>query len=99
MGSEPVTPSAGPNRRSFWLVAAGVVVVAVIGWTVWSGRAPTGLEHDTEVANDALRLHHPAAARVVLDQVLAEHPADPRALLLSAQAARRVNACADAEGF
>ena len=31
--------------------------------------------------------------------MLSVSPTDPRALLLSAQAARRLNACADAEGF
>jgi tetratricopeptide (TPR) repeat protein len=52
---------------------------------------------ELSAAEDALRRHDPAAARARLDRYLARHPGDAHALFLAAQAARRADACADAE--
>jgi tetratricopeptide (TPR) repeat protein len=54
---------------------------------------------ELEAAERALRRNDPSAARTHLDHYLARRPGYDRALLLAARAARRADACADAERF
>jgi tetratricopeptide (TPR) repeat protein len=50
-------------------------------------------------AQELLRRHDAAAASALLEPYLARWPDDPEALLLAAHAARRADACPDAERF
>lgn len=54
---------------------------------------------ELSAAEQALLRDDPAAARAHLDRYLTRRPDDERALFLSAQAARRSDACGDAERF
>ena len=89
-------PSGSLRRRLvFW--AAGSFTLAALGlgvleFFVW----PAAALRDAEAA---LRRHDVAAARAALDRYLARRPRDRQALLLAARAARREDACADAERF
>jgi tetratricopeptide (TPR) repeat protein len=89
--------TATPRRRRFvfWAVSAlalAGLALGVLEFFVWPAAA-------LREAEEALRRHDAAAARAALDRYLARRPRDPHALLLAAQAARRNDACADAERF
>ncbi len=94
MNRAPVTPTASYPRRM--LVLGGAVTLALAGlaaggfFFLWPAL-------EIGAAEDALRRNDPAAARARLDRYLARHPNDAHALFLAAQAARRSDACADAE--
>jgi tetratricopeptide (TPR) repeat protein len=83
------------GRLLAW-AAAGLILTALglglAGRALW----PAG---ELEAAERALRRHDPVAARGHLDRYLARRPHYDRALLLAARAARRADACADAERF
>src|SRR5262245_57625005 len=89
-------PGTLRRRLVFWTVVALVLAglgLGILEFFVWR---PAALLRDAE---EALRRNDPAAARASLDRYLARRPHDPRALFLAAQAARRSDACADAERF
>ena len=84
-----------PRRRRLvvWTVASAALAglgVAIAWRLVWPALALSAAER-------ALRRHDPASARARLDRYLDRWPGDLRALFLAAQAARRSDACADAE--
>jgi tetratricopeptide (TPR) repeat protein len=90
-----LTGTARRRRLVFWTVVGLTLAglgLGILEFFVW----PAALLRDAE---EALRRNDPAAARAPLDRYLARRPHDPRALLLAAQAARRSDACADAERF
>jgi Tfp pilus assembly protein PilF len=83
------------NRRLGILIGVTLLtgLAAVAGWRlVW----PVAV---LDAAERALARHDPADARARLDRYLARWPDDGRALLLAARAARRADACGDAERF
>jgi tetratricopeptide (TPR) repeat protein len=88
-----------PGRRRLWLGGAAVVIIAGVAVAVFARGHRLDPDEELTAAADALRRHDPAAARAHAERVLAESPNDPRALLLAAQAARRSDACADAERY
>src|SRR5262245_2581001 len=88
-------PTGRGRRLVFW--ALGGLTLAVVGVGLTAGFLAPALELDA--AEQALRQHDVAAARTRLDRYLTHRPNDPRALLLAARAARRGDACADAERF
>ncbi len=89
---------AGVTRhRRLMFLAIGLLVLAGMGlgvleFFVW----PAAAFRD---AQEALRRHDAFTARSLVDRYLARWPHDPQALFLAAQAARRSDACADAERF
>src|SRR5262245_20958982 len=93
----PATHS-NPFRRRLIVLAVIALGLVGIGLAIARNSGRTG-PPDLKAAEEALRQNDPAAARVHLDRVLANSPEDPRALFLAAQAARRTDACADAERF
>jgi Tfp pilus assembly protein PilF len=83
------------GRLVLWAVGA----VALAGLAAGIAARVMGPRDAPAEAEEALRRHHPAAARALLDRYLARWPDDGPALLLAARAARRSDACADAERF
>jgi tetratricopeptide (TPR) repeat protein len=84
------------------LMAWAVGILTLAGISVGIGVGIAGRfrpEVELAAAEKALRQDDPAAARVPLDRCLAHSPNLPKALLLAATAARRCDACADAERF
>lgn len=66
-----------------------------MGLALWTASvSPTA---ELAAAEEALGRHDAHAARAHLDRLLAQRPHDPQARFLAAQAARRSDACADAE--
>jgi tetratricopeptide (TPR) repeat protein len=91
-----ILTGAGRLRRlAVWVACA--LVLAGLGVALAQRFVWPGLELDA--AEEELRQNEPAAARARLERHLARWPDDGRALLLAAQAARRADACADAEQF
>lgn len=80
------TPTTGTGRR--WTVRAAVVLVA-IGTGVLLIRTWPATPSDLDRGRAALRAEDPAAARVLLDQFLAGHPASAEGHFRAAQAARQ----------
>lgn len=80
-------------RRFLWLTAALVLAGLALGL---AGRLlwPAG---ELAAAEQALARHDPHAAKAHADRYLAARPGHGPALLLGARAARRADACADAE--
>jgi len=100
MADLPVTQSKPVRRRRLIVLGvAAALAVAGIGVAIARSGGRTRPADDLKAAEEALRQNDPAAARSYLDRVLAHSPDDPRALFLAAQAARRSDACADAERF
>jgi tetratricopeptide (TPR) repeat protein len=95
MDSRPISP-AGTGRRRVVRVVLPLVLAGLaagVGWfVVWPAV-------QLNAAERSLARHDPAAARTYLDRCLAVWPTDPDALLLATRAARRVDACGDAERF
>jgi tetratricopeptide (TPR) repeat protein len=94
-GLRLLTGIAPRRRLVFW--TAGILTLAGLGlgvleFFVW----PAAALRDAE---EALARLDAEAARAALGRYLARWPHDPRALFLAAQAARRSDACADAERF
>jgi Tfp pilus assembly protein PilF len=88
----------GAIRRPRLLVGVvGLLVLAALGLGV-AVRA-VGQLVELRAVRESLRQHDAAAARARLDRYLARWPGDKQALWLAAQAARRSDACADAERF
>jgi tetratricopeptide (TPR) repeat protein len=83
------------RRRAAWAVgglALAGLGVALAVYVVRPLLARTAAER-------ALRRNDPAAARAHVERCLARWPGNSRALFLAAQAARRDDACADAERY
>jgi tetratricopeptide (TPR) repeat protein len=83
------------GRRLLFGIAVlllGALALGLGGRALWPAT-------ELEAAERALRRNDPSAARPHLDRYLARRPGYARALLLSARAARRADACADAERF
>jgi tetratricopeptide (TPR) repeat protein len=74
-----------------------VLVGAGVGAAVARLQPGTPPEEHLKAAQQALWDDDPVAARAHLDRLLTESPNDPEGLLLAIQAARRTDACADAE--
>jgi len=99
MSDLPVTPSKPTRGRRLIVLVIAAMALAGIGVAIARSGGRTRPEDDLKAAEEALRQNDPSAARGHLDRVLANTPDDPRALFLAAQAARRADACADAERF
>src|SRR5262245_26943414 len=92
-----VTRSGPPRRRRVVVLAAAALVLVGIGVAIARSGGRTRPADELKAAEEALRGNDPAMARVHVERVLAHAPDDSRALFLAAQAARRSDACADAE--
>jgi tetratricopeptide (TPR) repeat protein len=96
-----MTPSPAPvtapsrRRRTPWVVGG----LLLIGVAVFVARQYAQPALDVDAAEAALRRNDPAAARLHLERVLAGGLNDGQVLLLSAVAARRIDAYADAERY
>src|SRR5262249_31386985 len=94
-GRSFLTGGARRGRLVFWTAGAFALAALALGilvFFVW----PAAALRDAE---QALARDDAEAARAALDRHLARRPQDPRALFLAARAARRSDACADAERF
>ncbi len=90
-----LTASAQRRRIVIWTVGVLGLVglgVGIAAWVVWPAL-------ELKAAGRELRQQNPSAALARLDRYLARWPNDRRALFLAAQAARRCDACAEAERF
>jgi Tfp pilus assembly protein PilF len=83
------------RRLVIWAVGGLALVglgAGIAGWVI-------GPALELKAAERELRQQNPAAARARLERYLARWPSDQKALFLAAQAARRCDACAEAERF
>src|SRR5262245_34601790 len=90
---DPPAHSSRRRRLVIWAIV-GVVVVGIVAGIGWFVVRP---EVDLMAAEEALGRNDPVAARARLERCLARSSPGERALFLGAQAARRSDACADAE--
>jgi tetratricopeptide (TPR) repeat protein len=94
---DSLTDTARRPRLVVWIVGILALTGLGVAFVVVIGGHGVRLERELSAAEEALRQHDPTRARVHLERCLDRWPKDERVLFLAAQAARRSDACADAE--
>jgi tetratricopeptide (TPR) repeat protein len=98
MNPRPDLPAGAGRRRLLPWVVGGLTLAGLgVGVGVGVAGRTDSPEAELREAEQAYRRYDFAAARAHLGRCLARRPDDDRALFLAAQAARRADACADAE--